>query len=398
MTRRDAPQTPSVADTVPLATPVLRGNEWKYVKECLETNWVSSVGPFVERFEAAVAAYVGRRFAVATATGTAALHVALAAAGIGVDDEVLVSTLTFIAPANAVRYVGAWPRFVDAEPRYAQMDVGRVVEFLESRCRWQDGRLVDPDTGRRIRAVMPVHVLGHPVDLDPLLAVARKFDLAVIEDAAESLGARYRSRAVGADGDLACLSFNGNKVITSGGGGMVLTDDPARAERLRYLTTQAKDDPLEYVHYAVGFNYRLTNIQAAIGMAQMERLEAHLDAKRELAQRYAAMLGNVPGLSLPEEAPWAQSSSWLYTIQVEAGRFGRDSRGVIKALNAAGVAARPLWQPLHRSPAHAGSPTLGGEVAERLNRDAVSLPSSVDLTIESQQRVVEGVLGSRLKD
>jgi perosamine synthetase len=238
--------------TIPLSVPEINGNEWEYVKECLDSNWVSSAGPFVERFEQMVADYVGTQHAVATVNGTAALHLALLVAGVQPDDEVLVPALTFIAPANAVRYAGAWPVFIDAEPAYWQMDAEKVMNFLEHRCAWANGELRNKNTGRRVRGILPVHILGHPCDMDPIVDLARKFRLVVIEDATESLGALYKERMVGHLGDVACFSFNGNKVITTGGGGMIVTDNEAWAERARYLSTQAKDNPVEYIHNEIG--------------------------------------------------------------------------------------------------------------------------------------------------
>jgi perosamine synthetase len=377
---------------VPLAVPELRGNEWQYVQECLNSNWVSSVGPFVDRFERAVADRVGTHHAVGVVSGTAALHTALLLAGVRPDDEVLVSALTFIAPANAVRYAGAWPVFMDAEPDYWQMDAGKVVEFLHNECRWRDGALHNKTTGRRLRAIIPVHVLGHPVDLDPILEAARKFSLAVIEDAAESLGARYKGRSAGALADAACLSFNGNKVITTGGGGMLVTDNAEWAARAKYLTTQAKDDPVEYVHHEVGFNYRLPNVQAALGVAQMEQLDDHLAAKRRIAAGYAAAFAGCHGLTFMRKALWAESSYWLSTVLVHDETIGHDSRALLECLGRQRIQSRPLWQPLHHSRAHAGCQSFRIEVADRLHRQALSLPSSVGLRPEDQQRVIDGVL------
>ena len=219
------------SESIPLCVPAIGGNEWAYLKECLDTTFVSSVGPFVDRFEREVAARVGTRFGVATASGTAALHTALMVAGVKPEDEVLVSTLTFIAPANAVRYAGAWPVFIDAEPEYWQMDPEKVKTFLERDCVWKQGALLNKATGRRVRALLPVHVLGHPVDMDPMLELARKYNLLVIEDATECLGAAYKGRATGHLGDIACFSFNGNKIITTGGGGMIVTDREDWASR-----------------------------------------------------------------------------------------------------------------------------------------------------------------------
>ena len=285
-----APGAPSADDFIPLSVPEIRGNEWRYVKECLDTNWVSSGGSYVDRFEQLVAQQAETKYAVATVNGTSALHVALIVAGVQPEDEVLVSTLTFIAPVNTIRYVGAWPVFIDAEPTCWQMDPERVVEFLEKDCRWSDGRLYNRHTGRRVTAIIPVHILGHPVDLDPILAVAKKFGLKVIEDATEGLGATYKGRGLGSLGDIACFSFNGNKIITTGGGGMLVTNSEEWFTKAKYLTTQAKDDPIEYVHGEVGYNYRLTNLLAAVGCAQMEQLDSYVAIKRKIAARYTEKL------------------------------------------------------------------------------------------------------------
>ena len=206
---------------IPLCAPEIRGNEWKYVKECLDTGWVSTVGSFVDRFERKLADVVGVKHTVATNSGTAALHVALLVAGIEPDDEVLIPTLTFIAPANAIRYVGAWPVFVDSESQYWQIDPEKVKWFLESQCHWREGRLYNRHTGRRVKAILPVHILGHPVDVDSILELACKYELTVIDDATESLGAQYKGRNLGSRSEIACFSFNGNKLITTGGGGMI---------------------------------------------------------------------------------------------------------------------------------------------------------------------------------
>lgn len=376
---------------IPLCVPELRGNEWRYVKECLDTGWVSSVGPFVEQFEKNVAAYVGAARGVAMSTGTAALHIALLVAGVKPDDEVLVSDLTFIAPANAIRYANAWPVLVDAEPVYWQMDVGRAIEFLENQCKWEDGKLVNTVTGRRVSAIVPVHILGHPVDLDPLLEVANKYKLAIVEDATESLGSEYRGRKVGNLGDIGCFSFNGNKIITTGGGGMLVTNDQSLAAKAKYLSTQAKDDPVEYVHKETGFNYRLSNVQAALGCAQMELLDEFVAIKRGLAAEYAKAFADVPGVTMMAEASWACSIFWLNTVLIDAEDYGEDSRALMKRLARRGIQARPLWEPLHRSHALQGVQNVGGEVADDINRRALSLPSSVGMTPEQVQEVIGAV-------
>lgn len=388
------PGAPTPAGFIPLCVPEIRGNEWAYIKQCLDTNFVSSVGPFVDRFERELAARVGTRYAVATVNGTAALHIALLVAGVQPDDEVLVSTLTFIAPVNAIRYAGAWPIFIDAEADYWQMDAQRVADFLESQCQWAGGELRNTATGRRVAAIMPVHILGHPVDIDPILAVARKYNLAVIEDATESLGATYKGRTVGHLGDIACFSFNGNKVITTGGGGMIVTDNEVWARRAKYLTTQAKDDPVEFVHGAIGYNYRLPNTQAAMGCAQLELLDDYVAIKRRIAQTYTEALGNLPGLTPMREAPWAYSIYWMYTMLIDETQFGLDSRALLKQLESRQIQTRPLWQPIHLSPSQRGAYATDCHVAERLNRQALSLPCSVGLTAADQQRVIDGILAA----
>jgi perosamine synthetase len=384
--------------TIPLCEPHLGGHEWKYVKECLDTGWVSTVGRFVTRFEEEAAARLGARYAVATVNGTSALHIALMLAGVGRDEEVLVPTLTFIAPANAVRYLGAWPVFVDAEPRYWQMDVQKVADFLARDCRFTHGVLRNRHTGRRVSALLPVHVLGHPVDMDPLLAIAARYDLKVIEDATEALGAHYRGHAVGRPlgpgSHAACLSFNGNKLITTGGGGMIVTDDDVFARRARYLTTQAKDDPVEYVHHEIGYNYRLTNLQAALGVAQLERLNGHVEAKRRIARGYAAALDGIEGLDVMREASWARSAFWMYTVLLHARLCGVTSRRLLARLGEAGIQTRPLWQPLHLSAAHRGAYAVDCGVAERLYRQALSLPCSVGLSADAQAMVAAAVVAS----
>jgi len=281
--------------------------------------------------------------------------------------------------------------FIDAEPDHWQMDTAGVVDFLERGCRWHEGTLYNRHTGRRVAAVIPVHVLGHPVDLDPILKVARKYSLKVIEDATESLGAAYKGRGVGSLGDMACFSFNGNKMITTGGGGMLVTANEEWARKAKYLTTQAKDDPIEYIHREIGYNYRLSNLLAAMGCAQLEQLDTYITAKRRIANRYNEELRNLPGLSLIKEASWAFSSWWMYTLLVDKASFGMDSRQLLRSLNSKKVQTKPLWQPIHRSRAHGDSSAVEIPVAERLYEQALSLPCSAGLSEDEQSRVIEEI-------
>ena len=379
---------------IPNAVPHLAGREWEYVKKCLDENWVSSAGEFVNRFEREVAAWVGVPHAVATVNGSAALHVALLAAGVQRDDEVLLPALTFIATANVVAYCGAHPVFLDSEERSWGLDVDKLADFLERECLVKDGRVVNRATGRTVRALLPVHLYGHPCDLDPLLDVAARYPLVVVEDSAEALGAEYRGRRVGVDGLIGCLSFNGNKIITTGGGGMVLTRDAKVAARVRRLTTQARGSELEFEHDEIGFNYRLTNLQAALGVAQLEQLPAFIEDKRATAAAYREAFDGRRGVSVFTEAPWARSTYWMASIVLDA-RACPDVRALLRDLNADGIGARPLWRPLHLQPAFRDAQTYRLEVAERLYARGLSLPCSVGITAEERHAVVEA-LAARL--
>ena len=374
---------------IPLSVPEIKGNEWDYVKECLDTNWVSYVGHYVNKFEEVMADYVGVQYAIATASGTAALHTALLVAGIQENDEVLVSTLTFVAPVNAIRYVGAWPVFIDSEPKYWQMDPNKVVDFLNQECRWKNGKLYNRLTGRQIKAILPVHILGHPVDINSIVEIARKFNLTVIEDAAESLGAKYYEKSVGDLGDISCFSFNGNKVVTTGGGGALLTNNEEWAVRAKHITTQSKQDSLEYVHDEIGYNYRMNNIAAAIGVAQMEQLDSFIDKKRQIASMYFQGLQDLADCSLMEEAKYAFSTFWLYTLLIHESAVDIDSRQVIRELQEFGIQSRPLWRPAHRQKMFQDCVYYGADCADSMNALGVQLPSSVGLQIEEQEYVIQ---------
>ena len=382
---------PSSDPTIPLSVPRLAGNEWAYVKECLDTNWVSYVGPFVDRFERELAVRTGAAVAVATASGTAALHVALRLAGVEADDEVAMPGLTFVAPANAVRYVGAWPLFGDIRADDWQWDVERFARFLETGCAARGGRLVNRTTGRRLAALLPVHLLGGMGDVDAWAELAAKYELPLIEDAAECLGATCKGRPIGAPVPgfrgpfrLVATSFNGNKIITTGGGGALLAEDAALAARAKHLTTTAKADKIEFFHDEVGYNYRLTNLAAALGVAQLEQLDRHVELKRAIAARYADGLGGVPGVRPHPEPAGCRSTFWMYSALLPGA-----ARPVVDRLNAAGVMARPIWMPLVRLPAFAGAaPAMDMPVIEDLYHRGISLPCSAGLEAPEQERVI----------
>lgn len=381
----------TAAAPIPLAVPHLAGRELEYLRRCVEGNWVSYAGAFVSELEEMMAAYVGAATGVACTSGTAALHVALLVAGVEPGEEVIVSDLTFIAPVNAIRYCNAYPVFMDADPVYGQMDVEKLSEFLSTQCRATAGGLVNRSSGRRVRAILPVHVLGHPVDLDPVLELARRLELVVVEDATEALGSRYRGARVGSLGDIGCFSFNGNKIITSGGGGMIVTKRADWGRRARHITTQAKVSQEEYEHDEVGYNYRLTNLQAAVGVAQMEQLEGFIARKREISARYNAAFADVAGLQCPREAPWAWSNSWLYTVRVDAERFGMPARALQRWLARNEIQSRPLWGPMHCQVPYQPCQAYRVEVSDRLYQTSLSLPCSSGLSAVDQGRVIDAV-------
>ena len=374
----------TVSRRIPLCEPLLGGNEKSYLDECLATNFVSSVGPFVDRFERHFAEFVQAPHAVATCNGTAAIHTALRLVDAGPGDAVLVSTFTFIASVNPIRYLGADPVFIDSDATW-NMDPSLLEEGIRAA----------QAAGKRVAAILAVHLYGEPADISPIVALAGRHGIPVIEDAAESLGAFVSGRSVGTFGRLGCFSFNGNKVITSGAGGMIVTADEAIARRAKHLTTQARVPGGEYFHDEVGFNYRLTNLQAAVGLAQLEQLPHFLDRKRQIAARYDEAFRGVDGLSRPATIHDGVSASWLYSIAVDPDTFGIDRRALAARLAGHRIEARPLWTPVHTFPPYAGSAAVLTGQADRLFAQGLSLPCSVSLTPHDQDYVIDAVLSAR---
>lgn len=374
---------------IPLSIPVIQGNEWKYVKECLDTGWVSSVGEFVNKFEKSVAEYTGCRYAVSTVNGTAALHVSLIASGITAGDEVIVPSLTFVATANAVKYCGAEPVFMDCDQVTLCIDTDKLREFLEKKTYSTDNITYNKETQKPIRAIIPVHIFGHPADMDALCSIADEYNITLIEDATESLGSEYKGRGTGSFGSLGCFSFNGNKIITSGGGGMVVTNDESLAAEIRHLTTQARLDDMEYDHDKIGYNYRLTNIQAAVGLAQIEQLDEFVDSKRKHAVVYTEMLSTVKEVRIFGEQTWAKSNFWYITIKVAEDR----KKPLMKFLSSKGIQARPLWKPLHTLPMYGDSTKYKITNAVDAYNTCINIPSSVTLTNEEIKYIVENITG-----
>ena len=372
---------------LPLSIPHIAGREWDYVKDCLDTGWVSSVGSYVTKFEEEFAKAVGTYHAVATANGTTALQVALQVCGVKPGDQVLVSDLTFIASANSISHIGATPIFIDAEARNWQMDADCVAEYLANECSFSNGETFHKSSGQRVKAIMPVHILGIPVDLDPILELAQEYNIAIVEDATESLGAEYKHRKIGSIGDAAAFSFNGNKLITTGGGGMIATNNDSLAKRSKHLTTTAKTDPIEFIHDEVGYNYRLVNILAAIGCAQLEQLSGFLAKKQEIAGWYNDLLGHSHDMIPMPEPSYGKSAKWLYTVRFP----GRSSRPILQHLDSKQIQTRPLWQCMHRSPAYQHLPARSCPIADVLQAECLSLPCSVNLEKSDAERVVDEI-------
>jgi perosamine synthetase len=377
---------------IPNCVPNVEGREQAYVAEAIAGGWLA-VGPFVERFETKIAQYVGAKHAVAVVSGTSALHLALLVADVKEGDIVLTSTMTFSATANAIAYCGAIPMFFDVDAVSWGIDVDQVEAFLRTDCDTRDRNIYHRQSGARIGAIMPVHMYGHPVDLDRLIALSKEFGIKLVEDAAEALGARYKGRMIGAPHYLACFSFNGNKIITSGGGGMVMTNDDALAERLRYFATQAKDDAIEFVHGDIGYNYRMPNINAALALAQAEKLDDYISRKKNFVLRYEELLSEVPSVSVWRDADWAESSCWMAILKLE----GKFPAGTIKNLRrfllSRGVEARPVWTPLHRQKPFLSSYHKEITVAEELHQSCLCLPCSTSLTddeiIYASKKIIE---------
>lgn len=376
---------------LPLSEPSLEGNEALYVRQCVESGWISSVGPFVDRFEKAFAENCGAPHAVAVVNGTAAVHVALLAVGVKPGDAVLTSALSFVAPANAIRYCGAEPVFLDVDPKTWQLDDVRLERFLERECVRRRGATVDRRSGRVIRAIVPVHILGSAARVDRIVAIARRWGIKVVEDACEAVGTRYRGKAPGTFGDAGAFSFNGNKIVTCGGGGMVVTSDEKLARRVRYLTTQAKDDPVEYFHKEIGYNYRLTSLPAALGLAQLERLGALTAARRALAAAYDAEFAGTAVTPMPRPEG-VEQTYWLYTALLPPRTTVARRRRVIKALNEQGIGSRPLWHTLNDLPPFAKCRADKITAAAELYRRAVSLPSSPGQTPDDARRCARALL------
>ncbi len=378
---------------IPLSAPCIQGNEWKYIKECLDTEWVSTAGEYVGRFEEAITNYTGTKYAVATVNGTSALQVSLRLAGVESGDEVIVPTLSFIAPINAVAYNNAIPLFMDAD-RYYNIDSEKTISFIENETILKDGFTYNKTTGNKISAIIPVHVWGNACWLDDLAGICHARNIAIVEDASESLGTFYtegkhKGRHTGTIGKLGCLSFNGNKIITTGGGGMILTDDENIAEKARYLTTQAKDDPIRYIHDEIGYNFRLTNIQAALGVAQLEQLPGFLDKKEKIYNKYLDGLKNIEGLDLASVPDYAGNNHWLNVLRIDSSIFRENRDTLINRLEENGIQARHVWALNHLQKPYRDCQSDQIEQAKKQVDNSLCLPSSINLADNKIELILE---------
>ena len=382
---------------IPLSVPSFNGNELKYVKECIDTEWVSSAGKYVNSFEEKIAEYTGSKYAIACVNGTAALQVSLRLAGVEASNEVIISTLTFIASVNAITYNNATPIFMDAD-KYYNIDAGKTIEFINNETIFKNGSTYNRNTNNKISAIMPVHVWGNACLLNELVDLCNNRNISVVEDAAESLGTffndgQYKKKHTGTIGELGCLSFNGNKIITAGGGGIILTNDKLIGEKARYLSTQAKDDPVKYVHNEIGYNFRLTNIQAALGLAQLEQLPEILKRKKEIYIFYKSNIESPKGLSLSEVPDYANNNHWLNILQINSKVYNQDRDSLMKKLEKKGIQTRPVWKLNHEQKPYKKYQSYRIENSEKLVENSLCLPSSSNLTDENLNKIVSQLNG-----
>jgi perosamine synthetase len=372
-----------------LSIPEISGNEWKYVKECFDTNWVSSAGKYVDKFEENIKKLTGSKFAIACINGTAALHISLILSDVGQNDEVIVPTLTFISPINVVKYVGAYPVFMDCDEKFFNLDVNKLEKFIKNECNFDGNFLINKKTNRKIKAIIPIHIFGNPCEMDKLLEIGKKYNLKIIEDATESLGSKYKNKYTGTIGDFGCYSFNGNKIITTGGGGILVTNDEKLGEKAKYLTTQAKDDTIYYIHNEIGYNYRMTNITAAFGVAQLERLEEFIEIKRKNAKLYENLLKNIDGIEFATFEPEnCFSNHWFYTIFVDKEK-GTNRDELLKKLNDNKIQTRPIWKLNHTQKPYENCLAYEIENAYKIYEKGLNIPCSVNLTEKEIYKIVE---------
>ncbi|MBU4444532.1 MAG: LegC family aminotransferase [Candidatus Marinimicrobia bacterium] len=382
-----------MSEFIPLSVPSIKGNEWKYVKECIDTEWVSSAGKYVDQFEKDICRLSGAGYAIACVNGTAALQIALQLVGVTSDDEVIVPTITFIASVNAISYLNAKPVFMDCDDFY-NIDVEKTIDFIRKETIYKNGFTFNKKTGKRIAAVIIVHVFGNPVNVVYLLDLCRARNLSIVEDAAESIGTYYTagdlsSRHTGTIGDVGCYSFNGNKIITCGGGGMIVTNNRDYAERAKYLTTQAKDDPVRYIHHEIGYNFRLTNVQAALGVAQLESLQDYIIVKKKNYEYYKLNIDSIPGLYLANVPEYGHSNYWFYCLRINPDGYGKNREELMKYFSEHKIQTRPIWYLNHLQQPYKNAQSYRIEYAYKLYDRTLNIPCSVNITQAQLDTVIK---------
>lgn len=370
-----------------LSGPNISGNEWKYIKDCLDTQWVSSVGSYVNKFEQMVAEFAGCKFGIAASNGTSALHISLELLGVKSSDYVIVPNVTFVASLNSIKYTKADPILIDIDAETWQMDLNILEEFLEKETYIEGNHLFLKKNNRRIPAIMPVHVLGNMCDMDRMMELSSKYKLQIVEDATEALGSYYKNKHAGSFGILGAFSFNGNKIITTGGGGVIVTDDEVLAKKAKHLTTQAKSDPFEYIHDEIGYNYRLVNVLAAMGVAQMEKLPEFVKRKHEIDAFYKRSLSGIGDISFQKVLDDVNPNFWLFTFKTQK------QKELLKVLNESNMQSRPFWVPMNQLNMFKNDIYINHfDVSNEIYSNCLSIPCSTNITVEELEAIVEKIL------
>ncbi len=381
---------------IPLSVPSIKGNEWKYLKECLDTEWISSAGKYVDLFEKNISEYTGSKYAIACVNGTSAIQISLQLAGVCPGDEVIVPTLTFIAPVNAIAYNGAIPIFMDAD-KYYNIDIEKTIHFINKETYFKNGYSYNKSSKNKISAIVPVHVWGNGCLLDELVAICNERNIQIVEDASESLGTSYSEGTysdnhTGTIGKFGCISFNGNKIISTGGGGMILTDDSMLAEKAKYLTTQAKDDEIKYIHNSIGYNFRLTNIQAALGVAQLESLPEFLIKKKKIFRYYSDGIKEIEGLLIADVPSYCENNHWLNLLQIKKDIYIDDRNHIFSKFEKNNIQTRPVWFLNHMQLPYKNNQNYKIENAINLIENSLCLPSSTNLKTNDMDRVIQQLI------
>lgn len=387
---------------IPLSVPNLKGNELKYVTEAINAEWVSTGGKFIDQFEQELASYLNIQYGVACQSGTAGLHLALSLIGVHYGDEVIVPTLTFIATVNPVRYQGAEPIFMDCDDSL-NMDPIKLEKFLEEECEIIEDHVFNKKSNKQIKAIIVVHVFGNIAEMDKIMTIADKYNLRVIEDATEALGTyytvgKYEGLKAGTIGDIGVFSFNGNKIITTGGGGMLVTRYRELAEKAKFLSTQAKSDPLYYIHEEIGYNYRMTNVQAAIGIAQLEQLEYFIEKKIDNFKLYANLLSNISGLTLLAFNTKVRANHWFYTLKIEEEVYGNSRDELMRYLDKLGIQSRPVWGLIHQQKPYLKNQSYQVNKANHYRETLLNIPCSSNLSEEDVRVVAENIISFSRRD